>query len=832
MAPTPMLRSLFTFACVALLALAPLAIVSPALAGDEPIQTTEIIGPTGSVAFGVEVEVLPNGNVVICDSNFSQDALVNVGAAYLYDGATHNLISRLTGTQTGDLICSSGITVLATGNFVVRSPYWDNGSIVNAGAVTFVNGETGLSGEVSQANSLVGSHAEDRIGRSIDIFAGFTPAGDHTEQIPVQGVVALKNGNYVVNSEYWDNGDIADAGASTWASGVSGISGVISAANSLVGTTATDRVGESIALVGESNYVVLSPKWDAPGAFNAGAATWVNGASGIVGTISAANSLVGGESNDAVGSGRVVLNNGNYVVNSRWHLAPNLEVGAVTWGNGATGITGVVSAANSLVGVKDMDGVGRVHALTNGNYVVVSPYWDNGSIADAGAVTWGSGTSGVKGQVSTSNSLYGTKAMDQVGYRDITVLANGNYVVQSPFWSNGAATAAGAATWADGDTGITGPVTTANSLYGTAADAQVGEFGHAALSNGNYVVCSPYWNNGNPSALNLGAATWGNGADGTVGAVSAANSLVGSVAEDRICGQRVTALENGNYVVGSSSWDNGAIVDAGAATWGDGAVGVTGVVSATNSLVGGNTNDLVGAAIDALANGNYVVRSQYADLGDVADVGAATWGNGTGGTIGVVSASNSLVGASAQDRVGSETVLPLANGSYVVRSRYFDHGGKANVGAITWARADGSTVGQVSISNSLIGSTAMDHLGWGAALWLDNGSFYLVSPSWLNPEAEVTEVADAATPLEQEGSLYRSGAVTIGSGREPLAGAISSSNSILGQSADGGFGVRLHYRAGWEEVVVAFYLENRVAFTTVAGDAGDFIYLPFVSKQD
>ena len=27
-------------------------------------------------------------------------------------------------------------------------------------------------------------------------------------------------------------------------------------------------------------------------------------------------------------------------------------------------------------------------ALTNGNYVVGSPYWDNGAVADAGAVTW------------------------------------------------------------------------------------------------------------------------------------------------------------------------------------------------------------------------------------------------------------------------------------------------------------------------------------------------------------------------------------------------------------------------------------------------------------
>ncbi len=46
-------------------------------------------------------------------------------------------------------------------------------------------------------------------------------------------------------------------------------------------------------------------------------------------------------------------------------------------------------------------------ALTNGNYVVSSPYWDNGTVTDAGAVTWGSGTAGVSGVVSSANSLVG-----------------------------------------------------------------------------------------------------------------------------------------------------------------------------------------------------------------------------------------------------------------------------------------------------------------------------------------------------------------------------------------------------------------------------------------
>ena len=49
---------------------------------------------------------------------------------------------------------------------------------------------------------------------------------------------------------------------------------------------------------------------------------------------------------------------------------------------------------------------------------------------------------------------------------------------------------------------------------------------------------------------------------------------------------QLQALSNGNYVVSSQDWDNGAILNAGAVTWGDGTSGITGTVTVTNSLVG------------------------------------------------------------------------------------------------------------------------------------------------------------------------------------------------------------------------------------------------------
>ncbi len=106
-------------------------------------------------------------------------------------------------------------------------------------------------------------------------------------------------------------------------------------------------------------------------------------------------------------------------------------------------------------------------ALSNGNYVVSSPNWSNGAAGDAGAVTWGSGTAGVRGAVTATNSLVGSTANDSVGSGNVTVLSNGNYVVTSPAWSNDA----GAVTWGRGTAGVSGIVSTMNSAIGSVANS-------------------------------------------------------------------------------------------------------------------------------------------------------------------------------------------------------------------------------------------------------------------------------------------------------------------------------------------------------------------------
>jgi Repeat of unknown function (DUF5650) len=582
--------------------------------------------------FGSSVVALRNGNVVVTDPTDSTVA-PDAGAVFLYNGQTGALLGKLTGSSSGDFVGSGGVTALTNGNFVVSSPDWHNGGVA-VGAATWVSGGGGPEEAVSSANSLVGSTSGD--------------------EVAAAGVTALSNGNYVVDSPFWQLGG-AQVGAVTWGNGWAGTTGPISAGNSLVGSTNFDEVGiGGVTALTSGNYVVSSPSWQNPNG-SGGAATWANGNGRTVGPVSATNSLVGGFSYSGDVGGQVTaLSDGDYVVGSPgWNSGAadaDLGVGAATWGNGRKGIVGAVSARNSLVGSTAFDNVGTsVTALANGNYVVASPGWHTAS-GTVGAVTWGDRNGRTVGVVSAANSLVGSTDGDDVGSGGVTALTNGNYVVASPSWQNGGADV-GAVTWGDGCSGMVGSVTLANSLVGATGGDMVGfgdgnlGSGVTALSNGNYVVDSPFWQSGGAV---VGAVTWARGDRSSGGKiVSAGNSLIGSTNGDQVGSGGVTALTNGNYVVSSPLWQNGAAV-VGAVTLGHGCRGTVGTVNTGNSLVGSTNGDDVGSGgVIALDNGNYVVSSPgWQSAGK--QVAAVTWGDGrTGKTIdgaGTVDATNSLIG--------------------------------------------------------------------------------------------------------------------------------------------------------------------------------------------
>lgn len=713
--------------------------------------------PFGSVRFGERVEVLPNGNIVVVDPEAFDVFLDGGGKVYLFrpDGS---LVSTLSGGQNGDRVGSGGIIVLPGGDFLVSSPEWSNGSAAAAGALTFVDGDSGLDGFVSAGNSLVGSHAGDGVGASVHILA---------------------NGHYVVASQSWDNGSAANAGAVTFGDGQAGVRGPVSAANSLVGSSAEDRVG-FVHVLSSGDYVVCSPSWSLPALAQVGAATFASGNGGRSGAVSAGNSLIGASAGDRICSAGIVHSSdadtqaltasSHYLVRSpSWHNGTVADAGAVTHGSAPDGRIGVVGPANSVVGSSTNDRVGGAGAFrikSDGGFALTVPQWDRVSggapLVDAGAAVIG--PAGTAGTISPSTALVGLQAGDRVG-EGLLLLRNGNFVVLSPQWSAGVTSRVGAATFAPAS-GRTGNVFNGNSLIGTRADDQVG-INAIALAGGNYVIGSPKWDRGD--LVDAGAATIASGSSGLFGTIFAGNSLMGASAGDQV-GYELLALDNGNYVVGSPHYDLPGAMDAGAATFAAGPFGVIGEVGPANSLLGARDGDRIGTRLAALGNGDYLVASPLWDRpvagAAIADAGALTRASGTSGLVGTVGAGNSLVGASAADRVG-ELIAPLTGGGYLAITSAYDAAAAADAGALTLAPA-GGVVGIVSASNSLVGSRAGDRLGVGGYQELSPGVMLVGSPLW------------------DDGSRIDVGALTrLAAG---VVGALGAGNSLLGASPDERFG--------------------------------------------
>ena len=625
------------------------AIVLSVLSGVGFAQSIDLPTPAGSVAFGTSVTVLPNGNYVVTDPRWRNATDTNVGAVYLYNGQTNALISKLTGSQSNDQVGNFGITVVGNSNYVVRSIFWSNGVHKNAGAVTWCNGSLGVNSEINSSNSLVGTQSNDYVG--------------------LNGVYRLAMGNYAVGSQYWANGTQFQAGAVTWCSGATGLSGTISSTNSLVGTVAGDNVGYSTTVLSTGHFIVCSPFWSVSASIlQSGAITWCSGTSGLTGAVSATNSLVSRLSYFHLGINNDLtpLTNGSYVVsNPNWsEYVPSSgyrnQLGFVSWGSSTGGVTGNISNNNSIIGNNDSDriGSGGIAVLTNGNFVIASPKWANGSNKRAGAVTWSKGTTSLTGVVSSSNSLVGSLTDDNVGW-NVATLSNGNYVVASPDWNN----SAGAATWGNGLAGTSGIVSANNSIVGIAnSGSRISSDGITALSNGNYIVNSSSWSSGTKYAL--GASTWANGTITTGTVVDSSNSIVGSQSLDKVGNFSTLELANGNYLVRSTEWSNGLNFAAGAVTWGNGFTGTSCVVDSSNSIIGSTLDDRVGNAPPrALSNGHYVISSPQWDNGVIKDAGAVTWGNGVTGSKGIVGVTNSLIGSQANDYVGYGGVfmhLPVA----------------------------------------------------------------------------------------------------------------------------------------------------------------------------
>ena len=623
-------------------------------------------------------------------------------------------------------------------------------------------------------------------------LGGFTPRA--SAQFGSSGVTELKNngvatGKIVVRSREENTVGIQSGAVRLYDSQTGAL------ISTLAGSVAYEQVGASDSTfdLGNGNFVQYTYRFG--GVTSKGAVTWINGTTGLSGTISSSNSLVGAANNSIGNGGIKVLTNGNYVVLSPgWEpTTSSTNLGAATWGSGTAGVSGTISSSNSLVGSTASDAVGLgLTALTNGNYVVISSDWNNGVVNKRyGATTWGNGASGISGAVSTTNSLYGVTLNDHVGGGGVTALPNGDYVVSSPDWGLSSTTGqVGAVTQRSGTSANAGTISSVNSLVGSstadrvglgalAAGASTGTNPVVVLPNGNYIVNSSAWSDGR------GAVTYINATNGTSGVVSASNSLVGTKdgigfsvpaeSGDGVGRGGISVLPSGNYVVSSPYWWNGSQQTAGAVTWVNGASPLTGAVSAANSLVGAVPGDNIGlGGVTVLpVNGNYVVSSPSWSDGANTIVGAVTWGSGTSGVVGLASASNSLIGTTTGDKVGGVAYGPspvkaLANGNYVVVSPSWNTDvNSESLGAVTWGSGTTGITGPVSNSNSLVGSTPGDRVGFGGVIPLTNGNYVVSTPTW-KLDANTASV----------------GAVSWADGSTGLSGSVGSTNSLVGSTAN------------------------------------------------
>ena len=578
----------------------------------------------------------PKNNIIRNDGVLPQFEFVNPDAAQAAN-------DRFGGNRDNDYDYP-GVVPLNNGNILILNVA-DHTNGTNSGAIRLYNGDTG-----ALICSYIGN-AGDKLGQALD----------NNSQPANSPAYIVGNGNAVIISQNWSS----NKGAATWINKAGFVSGQVSSSNSIVGAGANDFSSFNVTVLKDTNYILTA-------AGGGGSATWVNGNTGVGlqadGTIGTALSTTGMGANNSV----FVFPTGN-----KWLLYGGGGVRFCT-----TGVAGAINNTNSLIG----GGFKTIKLLGNGNYLVTTSSY----------VTWCNGSTGLIGDVSASNSLTGV--VGSSGSGGVVLLANNNYVVVTPDFSSGR----GAVTFGNGASGVVGSPTSSNSVLGVLANTSQfpgdnvgsgGGFGGGvvAMRNGNYVIVSPSWNQVR------GAVTWVNGTNGLTidssSTISATNSLVGttpnfafnspSFAGDSVGGSPFggsttieigTIAQGSNYVVASTNWGSGK----GAITKCNGTTGLpVGQISLSNSLTGVTTDsspgafdgDRVGEAIYPLAvSGNYVATSIRFNN----KRGAVTWGSFSGTLTGTLNSTNSLVGASSQDFIGS-AVKELTNGNFVTYTSTFNN---------------------------------------------------------------------------------------------------------------------------------------------------------------
>ncbi|MEQ9368788.1 MAG: hypothetical protein RIG63_07095 [Coleofasciculus chthonoplastes F3-SA18-01] len=209
--------------------------------GTTGAEISRISGTKKNEQFGFgEITAFSNGNYVFGNPFADINGKQNVGSVILADGIMGAEISRIYGTNNGNITAEFGrgaITALSNGNYVFGNFFVDidNGK-QNVGTVILADGITG-----AEIDRISGTNPDDNFGSD--------------------AITALSNGNYVFGNPNADIDGVQDAGTVILANGTTGTE-----INRISGTNPDDFFGNGdIRILSDGNYVFANPNADIGG---------------------------------------------------------------------------------------------------------------------------------------------------------------------------------------------------------------------------------------------------------------------------------------------------------------------------------------------------------------------------------------------------------------------------------------------------------------------------------------------------------------------------------------------------------------------------------------
>lgn len=370
------------------------------------------------------VFLLSNGNYVVNSPHWNlEEKVLQVGAVTLLQGSSGkdffykkrgvsvSLENSLHGTYTEDQIGSDGIFPLQNGDYAVASGNCRVGSIQKAGALTFIQGDSGKSWiieagpglAVEEKNSLHGIYEKDQIGKTISTQPPF---------------VELAQGNLACSFPYWKEGRGAVVlleGATKKILSEKGREDgfAIREENTFHGTQKKEYIGSSLLALPNGNVVSLQPHWSQ----DRGAATILDSKTGKslhkgLSFACESNSFVGNKRGDQTGVKGYVLSHGHFLV-----VSPYLDFegakGGVTLLDKNTGYAvkgggNHPSIENSLLGIHiERFSEAEPNVLAFEDHIFLSPpSLPFQSTSKVSIFTWADTFQGVSGVVGESNSIF------------------------------------------------------------------------------------------------------------------------------------------------------------------------------------------------------------------------------------------------------------------------------------------------------------------------------------------------------------------------------------------------------------------------------------------